>query len=165
VDSPAPSTDRVPEDLERHRERRRARPVHARWWRGPRRRRARLAFTDAELHRTVDPDEDLPGRTDEAFLRKHEALPDPDDREKSFTFVEQFVPADEHVTVVGTPRQGDEPGQVVVDEAPPDDLLGTHADYTDGDGSDADAVLIRGRYGEAASQPVGGSMGRDSSVA
>jgi hypothetical protein len=110
------------------------------------------AFTDAELHRTVDPDEDLPGRTDEAFLRKHEALPDPDDREKSFTFVEQFVPADEHVTVVGTPRQGDEPGQVVVDEAPPDDLLGTHADYTDGDGSDADAVLIRGRYGEAASQ-------------
>jgi len=76
--------------------------------------------------------------------------------------VEQFVPADEHVTVVGTPRQGDEPGQVVVDEAPPDDLLGTHADYTDGDGSDADAVLIRGRYGEAASQPVGGSMGRDS---
>ncbi|MCU4800989.1 hypothetical protein OB920_11470 [Halobacteria archaeon HArc-gm2] len=110
------------------------------------------AFTDAELHRTVDPDEDLPSRTDGAFLRDHEALPDPDDREKSLTLIEQFVPADEHVTVVGTPRQGGEPGQVVVDEAPPDDLLGTHADYTAGDGSEADAVLIRGDLDAAASQ-------------
>jgi len=110
------------------------------------------AFTDAELHRVVDPDEDLPDRTDETVLRDHESLPDPGDREKPLTFVEQFVPADEHVTVVGTPRQGDEPGQVVIDAAPPDDLLGTHADYTTGDGSEADAVLIRGDLDTAASQ-------------
>lgn len=109
------------------------------------------AFTDAELFRTVDPDEDVPERA-AAFLRNHESLPDPADREKTLRFMEQFVPADEPVTVVGTPRQGGEPGQVVVDDAPPDGLLGTHADYTASDGSEADAVLIRGDVDAARSR-------------
>lgn len=101
------------------------------------------AFSDAELFRTVEPDEALPERA-ATFLRDHESLPDPADRGNTLRFMEQFVPADEPVTVVGTPRQGDEPGQVVVDDAPSDALLGTHADYTAGDGSETDVVLIRG---------------------
>ena len=109
------------------------------------------AFTDAELYRTVDPDEELPEGA-AAFLRDHESLPDPDDREQTLRFTEQFVPADEPVTVVGTPRQGDEPGRVVVDDAPPDALLGTHADYTAGDGSEVDVVLLRGDVDDAQSR-------------
>jgi len=47
------------------------------------------------------------------------------------------------VTVVGIPRQGERPGQCLIDRAPPDDLLGVRGKHSaDGDGSDV--VLVRG---------------------
>ncbi|PSP33158.1 hypothetical protein BRC63_10765 [Halobacteriales archaeon QH_10_70_21] len=58
------------------------------------------------------------------------------DREQPLRFLETFVPAEEPVTVVGTLRQGEVPGVLVVDEVP-DDLLGT-------DGAAGEAVLVRG---------------------
>lgn len=64
--------------------------------------------------------------------------------------MESYLPADEPVTVVGTPRQGEEPGTVVVDEAPPAELLGTHADYATPEDVDPEAVLIRGDVDDAA---------------
>lgn len=106
-------------------------------------------FTDAETHLTVDADEELPEAA-AAFLRDHPDLPAPEDREKALRFTESYLPADEPVTVVGTPRQGEEPGTVVVDEAPPDELLGTHADYATPEDVDPEAVLIRGDVDDAA---------------
>ncbi|PSP94425.1 hypothetical protein BRC84_04270 [Halobacteriales archaeon QS_1_68_44] len=50
------------------------------------------------------------------------------------------MPAEEPVAVVGTPRRGKEPGALVVDEAPPEELPGTNGD-------DA-AVLVRGDAAE-----------------
>ena len=81
----------------------------------------RRVFSNAERWPVFDPDE---------------PLPDPDDRERPLRFLETFVPAEEPVTVVGTPRRGEAPGVLVVDEAPPEELPGT-------DGDDA-AVLVRG---------------------
>lgn len=107
-------------------------------------------FSGAETIRTVDPDEPLP-ESAAAFLRDREELPDPSTRDEPLRFLEQVVPADEPVTVVGSVRRGQEPGQVVLDEAPADDLLGTHADYATGDGTDPEAVLVRGTVDEARS--------------
>ena len=95
----------------------------------------RRVFSNAERWPVFDPDEPLPDPA-VAFLDEHEALPDPEDRERPLRFLETFVPAEEPVTVVGTPRQGEAPGALVVDEAPPEELPGT-------DGGDA-AVLVRG---------------------
>ena len=95
-------------------------------------------FSDAERRPVFDPGEALPDRA-ATFLDRHDALPDPDDREQPLRFLETFVPAEEPVTVVGTPRQGGEPGTLVVDEAPPDELPGTGDDAATGE-----AVLVRG---------------------
>lgn len=106
-------------------------------------------FTDAETHLTVDADEKLPEPA-AAFFRDHPDLPAPEARETALRFTESYLPADEPVTVVGTPRQGEEPGTVVVDEAPPDELLGTHADHATPGDVDPEAVLIRGDVDDAA---------------
>jgi hypothetical protein len=95
-------------------------------------------FSDAERWPVFDPGEALPDRA-ATFLDRHGALPDPDDREQPLRFLETFVPAEEPVTVVGTPRQGGKPGTLVVDEAPPDELPGTGDDAATGK-----AVLVRG---------------------
>lgn len=105
-------------------------------------------FTDAEHHLTFDPDEPLPEAAVE-FCRDRPELPAPDEREKTLRVTESYLPADEPVTVVGTPRQGAEPGRVVVDEAPPDDLLGTHADHATPEDTEPEAVLVRGAADEA----------------
>lgn len=105
--------------------------------------------TDAEHHPTYDPDEELPGPAAD-FLREHPALPDPGERSATLRFGETYLPADEPVTVVGVPRQGAEPGSLVVDTAPPDDLLGTHADHAIPEDTEPEAVLVRGGADEAA---------------
>jgi hypothetical protein len=92
-------------------------------------------FSNAEQMPGFDPDEALPEPA-ATFLAGHDGLPDPDDREQPLRFLETFVPAEEPVTVVGTLRQGEVPGVLVVDEVP-DDLLGT-------DGAAGEAVLVRG---------------------
>lgn len=99
--------------------------------------------SNAERMPAVDPDDPLPDAA-ASFLREHPDLPDPDDREHRLRFLETYVPADEPVTVVGTPRQGEAPGTLVVDEAPPDDVLGTH-----GGGDTGEAVLVRGDADDA----------------
>ena len=99
-------------------------------------------FSDAERSPTFEPDEPLPDAVAE-FLRDHPDLPDPGSREARLRAIETYVPADEPVTVVGVPRQGEFPGQRLIDRAPPDDLLGTDgAHATDGGG--AHPILIRG---------------------
>jgi hypothetical protein len=105
------------------------------------------AFTNAERYPTFEADESLPDRV-ASFLRRHPDLPDPAERDETVRFVESFVPADEAVTVVGTPRQSARPGQRVIDSAPPDRSLATRLGLT-GDGDDADPVLIRGDVDEA----------------
>jgi hypothetical protein len=104
--------------------------------------------TDAETHLSVDADQDLPEAA-AAFFGDHPDLPAPDERAEPLRLLESYVPADEPVTVVGTPRQGEEPGRVVLDEAPPDDLLGTHADHATPADTDPEAVLVRGGADEA----------------
>lgn len=99
--------------------------------------------TDAETHLTFDADEALPDAARE-FFGEHPDLPAPDEREETLRLTESYVPADEPVTVVGTPRQGAEPGRLVIDEAPPDDLLGTHADGSTAGDAGPEAVLVRG---------------------
>lgn len=105
-------------------------------------------FSNAETYTTVEPDEPLPDGV-AAFLRDRPDLPNPEDREKPYRFIETRVPADEPVTVVGTPRLGDSPGQYVVDEAPPDELLGTHGAA---DGGDPEVILVCGDADEAQSR-------------
>lgn len=105
-------------------------------------------FTDAETHLSLGPEETLPDAA-RAFFRSHPELPAPDERAATFRLTESYVPADEPVTVVGTPRQDAEPGRLLVDEAPPDDLLGTHADGGGSEDADPEAVLVRGDADEA----------------
>ncbi len=71
--------------------------------------------SNAEGLSTVAPDE-APSDPVESFLAAHDDLPDPADREHTLRLSETYLPADEPVTVVGRPRQGAEPGEVVVDD-------------------------------------------------
>lgn len=105
-------------------------------------------FTDAETLLSFGPDEELPEAA-AAFFRDHDDLPAPDERAETLRVVESYVPADEPVTVVGTPRQGAEPGRVVIDEGPPDDVLATHAAGGSGEDATPEAVLVRGDAGTA----------------
>lgn len=100
-------------------------------------------FSNAEEWLRVEPDESLPDAA-AAFLASHPDLPAPDEREKTLKFRETYVPADEPVTVIGTPRLGESPGQYVIDEAPPDRLFETHADHSTSEGDDPEAILVRG---------------------
>ena len=104
-------------------------------------------FSNAERITTFDPDEALPDAAAE-FLRAHPDLPDPEQRESRLRAVETYVPADEPVTVVGVPRQGEFPGQRLIDRAPPDEILGTDGAHAT-DGGSGEAVLIRGDADEA----------------
>lgn len=110
--------------------------------------------SDAEHVLSFDPDDPLPEAAVE-FTRERPDLPDPEDRENPIRIVETYVPADEPVTVVGVPRQGETPGRCVVDTAPPDRLLGTHgrgaSRAKDGTGDErGEAVLVRGDAAAAA---------------
>ncbi|WP_049921539.1 hypothetical protein [Halopiger djelfimassiliensis] len=51
------------------------------------------------------------------MLRTRTALPDPDARGKRLSISEAFVPADEPVTVIGTPRRGRASGSGTIDRA------------------------------------------------
>jgi hypothetical protein len=104
-------------------------------------------FSDAERYPTFEPDEPLPEPAAE-FVRAHPDLPDPEEREARLRAIETYVPADEPVTVVGVPRQGEFPGRCLIDRAPPDELLGTDGAHA-ADGGGADPVLIRGNAEEA----------------
>jgi len=99
-------------------------------------------FTNAERILEVAPDEDLPAPA-AAFFDSRPDLPDPAAREATLRLTESVVPADEAVTVVGTPVRTPECGTVRIDAAPPDRRLGTHADRAGGDG-DPEPVVIRG---------------------
>ena len=109
--------------------------------------RHRVFSADETFHR-FEPDESLPEPA-AAFLRERADLPDPDERETPLRAIETVVPADEPVTVVGTPRQGERPGQVTFESAPADPVLGTHADQTTPDDS-PEAVLVQGHADAAA---------------
>ncbi|PSQ10356.1 hypothetical protein BRC93_09805 [Halobacteriales archaeon QS_5_70_15] len=99
-------------------------------------------FSNAERISTFEPDEPLPDAAAE-FLRARPDLPDPDERDSKLRAIGTYVPADEPVTVVGIPDQGEFPGQRLIDRAPPDELLGTDGAHAT-DGGRAQAVLIRG---------------------
>lgn len=103
-------------------------------------------FTKHETVTDVEPDEPLPDAAVRT-MREDPELPDPDDREKRLRFVEKTVRSDESVTVVGTPRR-DEAGDLVVDEAPPDRLLGAPGGV--GERESADPVLLSGDVDAAA---------------
>lgn len=99
-------------------------------------------FSNAERITTFEPDEPLPDAVAE-FVRDHPDLPDPDERESRLRAIETYVPADEPVTVLGIPQQGEFPGRTLINRAPPDVLPGTDgAHATDGGG--AEVVLVRG---------------------
>jgi hypothetical protein len=104
-------------------------------------------FSSAERITTFEPDEALPDAVAE-FLRAHPDLPDPEGRESKLRAVETYVPADEPMTVVGVPRQGEFPGQRLIDRAPPDEILGTDGTHAT-DGGSGEVVLIRGDADEA----------------
>lgn len=99
-------------------------------------------FSNKENMVTFAPDESLPDPA-VAFMRRREDLPDPDARETRLRIIETVVPADESVTVIGTPQQGERPGDVTFEEAPGDQLLGTHADQTTPNDT-PEAILVRG---------------------
>jgi hypothetical protein len=104
-------------------------------------------FSDAERTPTFEPDEPLPDPVAE-FLRDHPDLPDPGSREARLRAIETYVPADEPVTVVGVPRQGELPGRRLIDRAPPDEFLGADGARAT-DGGSGQVVLIRGDASEA----------------
>ena len=99
-------------------------------------------FSNAERISTFESDEPFPEAAAEV-MRDRPDLPDPGEREATLRAIETYVPADEPVTVVGVPEQGEFPGQRLIDRAPPDDLLGTDGAHAT-DGGSAEAVLIRG---------------------
>lgn len=97
---------------------------------------------------TFDPNEPLPERVYE-FFDSHATLPEPAARRKRFKILETYIPDDEPVTVVGTPRQGPRPGTVVFDAAPPDRVVTSVRSSPPESLSAGEPVLIRGTYSEA----------------
>ena len=106
-------------------------------------------FNSTERTFTVALDEDDVSERTATFLRRHPELPSPDESDEELKIVEQFVPADGPVTVVGTAEQTREPGVVRIDGAPIDELLGTHTDHSASSSADSEAVLIRGDIDDA----------------
>jgi len=104
-------------------------------------------FSNAERISTFEPDEPLPDAAAE-FMRDRPDLPAPAGRKSKLRAIETYVPADEPVTVVGVPRQGESPGQRLIDRAPPDEILGTDGAHAS-DGGSGEVVLIRGDADEA----------------
>jgi hypothetical protein len=96
---------------------------------------------------TFDPDDPLP-ETVASFLRERGDVPNPDQRDAPLRVIETVVPANRPVTAVGTPTQGDRPGEVQLDSAPADLLLGSHADRST-PGDDPEVILIQGQVEEA----------------
>ena len=90
--------------------------------------------SNAEGLSTVASDEELPGPV-ASFLRRHDNLPDPDDRAHTLRFLETCLATDDPVTVAGTPRRGEEPRTAVVD------------------GEDGEVVLARGGADGTERQP------------
>lgn len=105
-------------------------------------------FSNAERYTTVGRDEPLPDAVAE-FMQSTPDLPDPEARDSRTRFIEEFVPGSEPVTVVGEPVRGERPGQVRIEDAPPDRLFGTHADHSRSDGDDTEPIFVRGTVDEA----------------
>lgn len=105
-------------------------------------------FSGVEGVYRFDPDDPLPEPAD-AFFEERADLPGPADRDAPFRAIQTVVPADRPVTVVGTPSQGERPGEVRFDSAPADRFLGSHADRSTPD-DDPEVILIQGGADEAA---------------
>jgi len=105
-------------------------------------------FSNAERHTTVGADDPLSGAAAE-FMRNDPALPDPETRDSSMRFIEEFIPSSDPVTVVGEPVQGERPGQVRIADAPPDRLFGTHTDHSRTEADETEPILVRGTVDEA----------------
>jgi hypothetical protein len=105
-------------------------------------------FSNVERYTTFDKDELLPDAVAE-FMQSSPDLPDPKACDSRTRFIEEFVPSSEPVTVVGEPTQGERPGQVRIEDAPPDRLFGTHTDHSESDVDDTEPIFIRGTVGEA----------------
>ncbi|KAB1196665.1 MULTISPECIES: hypothetical protein [Haloferax] len=100
-------------------------------------------FTSRHSTTAVELDGDIDERT-ASFLREHPELPSPGVSDGRLKVTEQYVPADEPVTVLGHVEQTREPGVVRIDGAPIDALLGTHANHSASPEGEAEAILIRG---------------------
>lgn len=105
-------------------------------------------FSNAERYTTVGADDPLPDTVAE-FMQSASDLPDPAARDSKTRFIEEFIPGDEPITVVGEPVQGDRPGQVRIEDAPPDQFFGTHTDHSGPDGDNTEPILVRGTVDEA----------------
>jgi len=105
-------------------------------------------FSNVEKQFMIEPSDDVPDSV-AAFLADHPDLPDPDAMEKPIRVIETIIPAEEPVTIVGTPTQAAEPGTVRIDNAPADVLLGTHTDHAANDGNGSETVLIHGSLDDA----------------
>lgn len=105
-------------------------------------------FSNAERYTTVGEDELFPDGVAE-FMQSSPDLPDPKACDSRTRFIEEFVPSSEPVTVVGEPVQSEQPGQVRIEDAPPDRLFGTHTDHSRSDADDTEPIFVRGTVGEA----------------
>lgn len=105
-------------------------------------------FSGDEDVSTFASDEPLPDPV-ASFLRGRDDLPDPADREERIRVIQTVVPANQPVTVVGTPSQGTNPGEVCLDSAPADPVLGSHADRSTPDDT-PEVILLKGTVEEAA---------------
>lgn len=105
-------------------------------------------FMNTENRFVIEPDTDIPEPAT-TFLTKHPELPSPESQENALRIVESYIPADEPVTVVGEVEQAETPRTVRIDEAPIDELLGTHTAQASSANGGAEAILIRGNVDEA----------------
>lgn len=107
-------------------------------------------ISNAEAVSSADPDEALPEPA-ASVCREHPSLPDPAARENQLRFLQTYVPADEPVTVVGTARQADEPGALVIEDAPTGALPGPgdgeEVVLLNGDADAAESTLRKRVYG------------------
>ncbi|WP_416839300.1 hypothetical protein [Haloferax sp. DFSO52] len=107
-------------------------------------------FTTRYWSTTIDLDDDI-DESVATFLREHAELPSPTSSDERLKITEQYIPADEPVTVIGHVEQTREPGVVRIEGGPIDKLLGTHADPGEESNGAAEAILIRGDITDARS--------------
>ncbi|SEK56565.1 hypothetical protein [Haloferax larsenii] len=105
-------------------------------------------FNTREHTFTVDLDGHVPEPA-ATYLETHPELPSPGSSDDTLRIVEEYVPSDEVVTVVGSVVQSDDPEVARIDSAPVDALLGTHGDNSERADGKPEAVLIRGNPDEA----------------
>jgi hypothetical protein len=105
-------------------------------------------FTTVDDIFDIEPDADVPEPA-ATFMAGHPDLPAPDARDAPLRIVESYIPADEPVTVIGHVEQAREPGTARIDEAPVDELLGTHTDNSSSGAGGSEAILIQGTVEQA----------------